>query len=506
MAKNIVICSDGTGNSAVKDRGTNVFKLYEAVDLNGHRGDPGLRQQVALYDDGVGSQGLKPVKALAGALGWGLSRNVRELYAELVRVYDPGDKLYLFGFSRGAFTVRTLAGLISEIGVLDREKFTTEYELRAAVKVAYKYHRRHYQTAISKLFRKPPEEGDLERFRKEHSVFDAEHCPEGVPSIDFIGVWDTVDAVGFPADFIADMWNTWFYRFKFPDTTLSPRVKRACHAISIDDERHTFHPVLWNERGESGRIEQVWFAGVHSNVGGGYPKQGMSLVPLLWMMNHAGASGLRFVRTVRSLIEETRHVSDTLYDSRAGLGMYYRFKPRDIAAMCRRCEVTPKIHMSVVERIAQGTDGYAPGNLPPDLVVVPDGNEEHARHAEKTIRAALGRAGSLQEATRNWVRTREASHYLFTAASIVALTLAWLQSGEPVGNLLTLGGAYAVGKAALEKPLLVAVCVVFWALGWWCTRQTYGCYSQFWYGLRPKLRVEELRPTGPAAQGHSAGG
>ena len=493
MPKNIVICSDGTGNSALKDRGTNVFKIYEAVDLNGHRTNAAMRQQIALYDDGVGSQGLKPVKAISGALGWGLSRNVRELYAELVRVYEPGDSLYLFGFSRGAFTVRTLAGVITEIGVLDRERFTTEYELRAAVGIAYKYHRRHYRTLLSRLFRRAPEPGDLEAFRAMNSVYHPEHCPDRVPSIEFVGVWDTVDAVGFPADFIADLWNTWVYRFKFPDTTLSPRVKRACHAIAIDDERHTFHPVLWNERGENGRIQQVWFAGVHSNVGGGYPKQGMSLVPLLWMMDHAGEAGLRFVKTVRSLFEETRHVCDKLYDSRAGLGMYYRFKPRDIAAMCRRCDVTPKIHMSVVERIAQGTDGYAPGNLPPDLEIVADGHQDHAAHAQRTIRAALGREGSLVEATRRWVRVREASHYLFTGASVAALLLAWAASERPIGDILTYGGAAAAATAALKQPLLLIVCVFFWALGWWCTRQTYGCYSRFWYSLRPKLRFEETK-------------
>jgi uncharacterized protein (DUF2235 family) len=110
MAKRIIVCSDGTGNTAIKGRGTNVFKLFEAVDLNGHRYDPTLTPQIAIYDDGVGTENFKPLKIFAGATGWGLSRNVKHLYKELARVYDPGDEIYMFGFSRGAFTVRTLAG------------------------------------------------------------------------------------------------------------------------------------------------------------------------------------------------------------------------------------------------------------------------------------------------------------------------------------------------------------------------------------------------------------
>ena len=102
MPKNIIICSDGTGNTAIKNRGTNVFKLFEAIDLNGHRTSPNLCAQIALYDDGVGTESFLPLKLLGGAFGWGLKRNVVKLYTGLVRIYDPGDRIYLFGFSRGA--------------------------------------------------------------------------------------------------------------------------------------------------------------------------------------------------------------------------------------------------------------------------------------------------------------------------------------------------------------------------------------------------------------------
>ena len=119
MSKRIIICSDGTGNTAVKGRGTNVFKLFEAVDLHSHRVDPNKTPQVAIYDDGVGTQSFTPLKILAGATGWGLSRNVKHLYKELSRIYDPGDEIFMFGFSRGAFTVRTLAGFIAACGLVD---------------------------------------------------------------------------------------------------------------------------------------------------------------------------------------------------------------------------------------------------------------------------------------------------------------------------------------------------------------------------------------------------
>src|SRR5215207_972716 len=95
MAKRIVVCSDGTGNTAIKGRGTNVFKLFEAVDLDSHRFDPAVTPQIAIYDDGVGTEDFKPLKLLGGATGWGLSRNVKHLYAELARVYDPGDEIYM---------------------------------------------------------------------------------------------------------------------------------------------------------------------------------------------------------------------------------------------------------------------------------------------------------------------------------------------------------------------------------------------------------------------------
>jgi uncharacterized protein (DUF2235 family) len=122
--KNIVLCSDGTGNTMMKGRGTNVWKLYEAVDLTAHRWHQGSgdgstrgREQIAFYDDGVGSQQNKVLKIVGGAFGYGLKRNIRDLYKSLCRAYRAGDDIYIFGFSRGAYTARVLAGLILSCGM-----------------------------------------------------------------------------------------------------------------------------------------------------------------------------------------------------------------------------------------------------------------------------------------------------------------------------------------------------------------------------------------------------
>ena len=112
MAKNIIVLSDGTGNSAAKFNKTNVWRTYEALDLS----DP--KKQIAYYDDGVGTSTYKPLALLTGAIGLGLSSNVRQLYAFLCRNYEPGDRIYGFGFSRGAFTIRMLASFVARFGLI----------------------------------------------------------------------------------------------------------------------------------------------------------------------------------------------------------------------------------------------------------------------------------------------------------------------------------------------------------------------------------------------------
>jgi len=516
MPKNIVICSDGTGNSAIKGRGTNVFKAFESIDLNGHRTQPELIPQVALYDDGVGTEDFKPLKIFAGATGYGLSRNVKQLYKELVRIYDPGDRIFLFGFSRGAFTVRTLIGLIAACGILNVDTLHRARDLESAVNKTYKVYRKSYRTALAKLFLGEPDTSLIERFRNEH-------CRPCDVSITFMGVWDTVDAVGLPFH-LSDFINMVFYRFKFRDHTLSKLVKHACHALAIDDERHSFHPLLWHEgEGDTGRIEQVWFAGAHSNVGGGYPKQGVSLVALEWMMRkaeHTGreGEGLRLLRSDRALYYDHANVDDKLYDPRSGLGIFYRWKVRDIAEICRMHHVRPAIHLSVLERIAHGTDDYAPGNLPGNaaVVITPTDNEgkgaaalTRAQAIESVLRSAHAGEDSLLSRVRTEMALGLASYYLYVGVCVFVLLAVSTPSGfrsmlnpllvlKNMGlflyNIVTLrfGDVFMSLKQLATAPWKLWVAaggfVLAYLLMLYADRRMSAVFSQFWHQAHPKLR------------------
>lgn len=357
MGRNIILLSDGTGNGAAKRNKTNVWRLYDALDL--HRED-----QIAFYDDGVGSQEFLPFKLIGGALGWGLKKNVRELYKFLCHNYNPGDRIYLFGFSRGAFTVRMLAGMITYCGVYTA--YEDELDLDKGARHNYNAFRSHFKTGfLTRLIRK--------KFGKT-----VPRPTEDKPDIEFIGVWDTVDAYGLPVDELAYLWDKLVYPIYFPEFQLSEKVKKGCHALSIDDERKTFHPVLWDETKETipDRIEQVWFPGVHSDVGGGYPEYTLALVTLDWMLTKVeakssslGTEGLHLIAQRREEIHKHSDWHGPQHDSRALLGSYYRYHPRDIETLCNNEKTgilikTPKIHRGVMERIAGNVVPYAPTGLP----------------------------------------------------------------------------------------------------------------------------------------------
>ena len=505
MPKNIVICSDGTGNSDVKGRGTNVFKLFEAIDLNGHRTDPSLDPQVAFYDDGVGTEDLKPLRLLGGAAGLGLARNVRQLYRELARVYDPGDRIFLFGFSRGAFTVRTLAGMIAACGILngtDVSRLPTAQALARAVDRTYDAYRAGYQSYLTKLLasllRWPDRASAVEDLHRAYPFHTSVR-------IAFIGVWDTVDAVGTPFA-LGRVWNTVIYQFKFPTRTLSKIVDRGCHALSIDEERIAFTPVLWDETpGDASRIEQVWFPGVHSNVGGGYPKQGMSLVALDWMLrqamdlNDVGRPDvkLRVHPLDLQLYEGHASVDDKLYDPRAGRGIFYRWAPRNIAKLTDASHVRAKVHLSALERIAHGTDDYAPGNVPftARVVITPTGNpaadaamQSRADAVEKVLHHSSLTAPDLLAGVSPQIKLGLASYWAFILswalllAGVVGLTVdaiqtptmtlqAWVLSPWQVILLLALGGF-----------------VVAWYLSRRADRGMSNVFSHFWHQHQAKLR------------------
>jgi uncharacterized protein (DUF2235 family) len=367
MPKNIVLLSDGTGNAASSPFKTNVWRLYQALDIGPlDPTRPGDRVQIVLYDNGVGTETFKPLAMLGLALGLGVATNVKNLYTFLCRNYKPGDKIYLFGFSRGAFTIRVLAGLILRCGVITDAP--SDDELRERVEHAYTKYKRDAAQRATKAGRALIF-GHILGDHVDDSDFKFERAK---PDIDFLGVWDTVDAYGMPIDELKVGIDRWIWPMTLADRTLSPKILKARHALSLDDERPTFRPVLWTDptpEKNPGQLKQVWFSGVHANVGGGYPDDGLSCVALQWIVEEAAATGLRYYPDLLKDYADQADAQGLQYDSRAGLAGYYRYGPRNVDDLCldKVHDVTiakPTIHGSVLERIRGRQVAYAPISFP----------------------------------------------------------------------------------------------------------------------------------------------
>jgi Uncharacterized alpha/beta hydrolase domain (DUF2235) len=488
MPKNIILLSDGTGNSNVKNRGTNVYKLYEAINFNLSE-----CRQVAFYDDGVGTQEFKPLKLIGGAFGWGLSRNIRHLYKQLVQVYEPEDKIYLFGFSRGAFTVRRLASLIAEMGILDKTAYRDDQTLENAVWHCFKNYRSKNPALLEPLY------APIIKLVYEDRIYklpdtQLKYC-NTKPNIEFIGIWDTVAAVGLPYDEATDFLDKFIFRFQFRDHKLHEKVNRACHAISVDDERQSFHPLLWEN---DPRIEQVWFPGVHCNVGGGYPQQGMSLVTLDWMMKKAEDVGIRFVANDVTFVKDRKYTFDKLYNSRAGIGVYYRYKPRNIAKICEDNKIkTPNIHVSVFERISQSIFGYAPGNLPAtfDVIDYEGGLHKNSQKIAAFVGENFGNKTLLDHVAK-YIYPRNILYYVFWIYSI--LTLWWLVRWDLANPEIGLFGTLKIlispdgllDKLVMliwEHPSLIVLGVIIFGGTIYVRKRMEGIFSKFWSARRTNL-------------------
>lgn len=268
MAKNIVFCADGTWNHpGEKNRDivadTNVYKFYKALEA--------VAGQVSGYDDGVGADGTPIDRLLGGAIGEGLFGKIKDGYRFVAQHYDPGDQIYIFGFSRGAYTARSLAGMIAICGLPDQSKFSD-----AAINEAFSAYRMrtNQDPVLQNLQRK---------YGNNNSNIE----------IAMVGVWDTVGALGIPGE-IFDGLDEGFYGFL--DTNLHPDVKAAYHAVSIDERRPEFVPTLWNPDSVApgNKFEQIWFAGVHADVGGGYADCGLANITLRWMLENARRRGVLF--------------------------------------------------------------------------------------------------------------------------------------------------------------------------------------------------------------------
>lgn len=265
--KRIVVCFDGTWNKpadealAVDQRvETNVRRFYQSIT---DRGSDGAKQ-VKWYDEGVGTQWYD--RFIGGAIGTGLELNIVQGYEFLAKEYEDGAEVYVVGFSRGAYTARSLVGMIRNCGLIQPK------HLPLRVAMAYGIYRTRDDKADSltaKMFR---------------SAFSREI------KIKFIGVWDTVGALGIPVDVLKDV-NMKFYEFH--DTKLCDIVENAYHAVAIDEHRQEYDVCLWKpETAMAQKLEQRWFLGAHCDVGGGYKSRLLSDMALRWMQDKASALGL----------------------------------------------------------------------------------------------------------------------------------------------------------------------------------------------------------------------
>ena len=264
--KRIVICSDGTWQTPRQPNTTHVVEMARVVLPTA----PDGTTQVVFYDWGVGTEGWGN-RLLGGLSGKGIEQNIRDCYRFVMHNYEDGDEIYLFGFSRGAYTVRSLAGLVRNCGVLKKKR-------ASKLPCAYEMYRRRDAG---------PNSDEAQAFRATHSR---------ETTIRFIGVWDTVGALGIPVRGLSRLTAR---RHEFHDVELSRYVKHACHALAIDERRGPFRPSLWRAEPKEGQlVEQVWFAGVHGDVGGSLD-EGLGKPAFEWMKERASYAGLALDETPR---------------------------------------------------------------------------------------------------------------------------------------------------------------------------------------------------------------
>jgi uncharacterized protein (DUF2235 family) len=317
VPKNILIFSDGTGQAGGIPGvvPSNVYKLYRACPVI-----PGVQE--TFYDPGLGSppDGVHwrrwrlIYNMISQATGLGISWNIVDCYDALIKMYEPGDRIYLFGFSRGAYTVRSLGGMLALCGIPTRSGrgHDPRTDHRARRRLAWRALRWVYQTYGSSDAKRRKRTDRAAKYRARY----ASH----VVAPYFIGVWDTVRSLGLPG---ISRFIPW--RHAFHDATLHPDVQHARHALALDENRAMFLPELWEELEAdhaTGRIKQVWFPGVHSDVGGGYPERELSDLTLAWMITQATKIPNPVIvdATLLSLSPSHRGMQ---HDGRFGLGVLW---------------------------------------------------------------------------------------------------------------------------------------------------------------------------------------
>ncbi|MCE3295684.1 MAG: hypothetical protein K0R65_1398 [Crocinitomicaceae bacterium] len=356
--KRLITFSDGTWNKPGAMDGkhevkTNVEILFNCIEHIDKEGVP----QLKIYDEGVGTSSWdRKDQVMGGIAGFGIDKNIMDVYTFLVINYEIGSEIYLFGFSRGAYTARSLAGFIHNCGILKAENI-------GMINEAYELYRDRNKYSH-------PDSDFMTTFRKKY-------CVEPATKIHYIGVWDTVGALGLPFAW-SEKHNT--ERYKFHDVKLSRMILNAYHALAVDERRKQFTPTLWEKSAAVKEdpnhpqvLRQRWFAGVHSNVGGGYADHGLSDIALGWLAEGAKKAGLSIdINKSKRLFGNYEFKPDYKGKLRNSLKWYYRLtlsaKQRGI--MVKRynnkgelmvtCE---EIDETVVQRYHDKSMGYTPKNL-----------------------------------------------------------------------------------------------------------------------------------------------
>jgi uncharacterized protein (DUF2235 family) len=299
--KKIVICFDGTWNKPADENlpteqqvETNVCRFFRSINDAAADGS----RQLKWYDEGVGTKSYD--RFIGGAIGVGLEKNILDGYKFLAQEYADADEVYVLGFSRGAYTARSFVGLIRNCGLVKNKQL--------AVRIAMAY-------GIYRTGNDGPDSTTAQQFKEKFSR---------EIDIKFLGVWDTVGALGIPLDLLKSV-NLHFYEFH--DTKLSKIVANAYQAIAVDEHRIDYGVCLWDPQEESGQVlEQRWFAGAHCDIGGGYRDRHLSDLTLRWMQDKAALTGLA-LNSVNVSAEAYRGVlTDSYSDFLKGL--YAKKNPR----------------------------------------------------------------------------------------------------------------------------------------------------------------------------------
>ena len=307
MARIAIFC-DGTWNSPTMKQPTHVVRLFEQTRRT--------NAQHAHYFEGVGTGGGEVnffAKALmkvgGGAFGWGLNENIKQAYEALCAQYEAGDEIFIFGFSRGAYTARSLAGMIRKCGIVadpTQDKLDEAFRLYRKPGIENHPDALHVLQARRKL---SPRFATSDQDMNWRSVTPWRNDPSQMHKVEiaYMGIWDTVGSLGVPAPLLGPVATVWNSKYRFHDTLLTSMVKSARHAVALDERRVFYRPALWDNleasRGHEGLnkgdrsaarpYQQVWFTGTHAIVGGSAPKaRALTGQSMLWIAEGAQKAGL----------------------------------------------------------------------------------------------------------------------------------------------------------------------------------------------------------------------